>query len=89
MPIYYITKTNCNTEQLNSFIEDLDYNYPIAKSLRLVNWVFSNISEYPGHFQIPTTLYKAYCEETPQDQVVTETAFVQQIDYVCPQVEPS
>ena len=48
----------------------------------LVNWVKSNISEDPGHFQSTTTLYKAYCEETPQDQVVTETAFVQQIENI-------
>ncbi len=82
MPITTITKTNCNTKKLHLSIEDLDYNYPIAKSLRLVNWVLSNISEYPGHFQIPTTLYKAYCEEIPQDQVVTETAFVQQIENI-------
>lgn len=82
MPMTTITKTDCNTKELHLSIEALDYNYPIAKSLRLVNWVKSNISEDPGHFQSTTTLYKAYCEKTPQDQVVTETAFVQQIENI-------
>lgn len=47
-----------------------------------MNWVESNFSEDPGHFQSTTTLYKAYCEEIPQDQIVTETAFVQQIENI-------
>ena len=77
-----ITKTNSTNKEFKLFIEGLDYSYPIAKSLPLVNWVLSNISEDPGHFQSTTTLYKAYCEDTPQYQVVTETAFVHQIKQV-------
>ena len=69
-------------KELELSVEGLDYNYRISKSLRLVNWVTLNIFEYLGHFKIPTTLYKAYCEQTPQDQTVTETTFVQQIEEV-------